>query len=60
MSADDCGIPITAQHHDDKTVRNIKLPWAEIKQHADPFVERAIQFYCVTPRPATGSIANGR
>ena len=30
---DDYGIPITAQHHDDKHVRNIKLPWAEIKRH---------------------------
>jgi nitrate reductase alpha subunit len=34
---DDYGIPITAQHHDDKTVRNIKLPWGEIKRHTkDP------------------------
>jgi nitrate reductase alpha subunit len=47
---DDYGIPITAQHHDDKTVRNIKLPWGEIKQHANPLWEKGYQFYCVTPK----------
>ncbi|GAB1722578.1 MAG: molybdopterin-dependent oxidoreductase [Nitrospira sp. CR1.1] len=47
---DDYGIPVTAQHHDDKTVRNIKLPWAEIKQHANPLWEKGYQFYCVTPK----------
>ena len=47
---DDYGIPITAQHHDDKTVRNIKLPWQEIKRHANPLWEKGYQFYCVTPK----------
>ena len=47
---DDYGIPITAQHHDDKTVRNIKLPWAEIKRHPNPLWEKGYQFYCVTPK----------
>ncbi len=47
---DDYGIPVTAQHHDDKTVRNIKLPWSEIKQHANPLWEKGYQFYCVTPK----------
>ena len=53
---DDYGIPITAQHHDDKTVRNIKLPWQEIKRHANPLWEKGYQFYCVTPEdPASGA-----
>jgi nitrate reductase / nitrite oxidoreductase, alpha subunit len=47
---DDYGIPITAQHHDDKTVRNIKLPWQEIKRHSNPLWEKGYQFYCVTPK----------
>ena len=47
---DDYGIPITAQHHDDKTVRNIKLPWQEIKRHPNPLWEKGYQFYCVTPK----------
>ena len=47
---DDYGIPITAQHHDDKHVRNIKLPWREIKRHPNPLWEKGYQFYCVTPK----------
>ena len=47
---DDYGIPITAQHHDDKTVRNIKLPWQEIKRYCNPLWEKGYQFYCVTPK----------
>ena len=47
---DDYGIPITAQHHDDKHVRNIKLPWQEIKRHSNPLWEKGYQFYCVTPK----------
>ena len=35
---DDYGIPITAQHHDDKTVRNIKLPWAGNQAASEPVV----------------------
>ena len=47
---DDYGIPITAQHHDDKTVRNIRLPWQEIKRYSNPLWEKGYQFYCVTPK----------
>ncbi|MBX3238131.1 MAG: molybdopterin-dependent oxidoreductase, partial [Nitrospiraceae bacterium] len=47
---DDYGIPITAQHHDDKTVRNIKLSWSEVKQFSNPLWEKGYQFYCVTPK----------
>ena len=47
---DDYGIPITAMHHDDRHVRNMKLPWNEAKQHANPLWEKGYQFYCVTPK----------
>jgi nitrate reductase alpha subunit len=47
---DDYGVPITAQHHDDKTIRNIKLPWQEIKRYSNPLWEKGYQFYCVTPK----------
>jgi nitrate reductase alpha subunit len=47
---DDYGIPITAQHHDDKHVRNLKLPWQEIKRNSNPLWEKGYQFYCVTPK----------
>jgi nitrate reductase alpha subunit len=47
---DDYGIPIAAQHHDDKMIRNIKLAWEEIKRHTNPLWEKGYQFYCVTPK----------
>src|SRR5437870_2326226 len=47
---DDYGIPITAMHHDDRHVRNTKLPWNEAKRHVNPLWEKGYQFYCVTPK----------
>jgi nitrate reductase alpha subunit len=47
---DDYGIPITAMHHDDRTVRNTKLPWQEARKHVNPLWEKGYQFYCVTPK----------
>ena len=47
---DDYGIPITAMHHDDRHVRNVKLPWNEAKRHTNPLWEKGYQFYCVTPK----------
>ena len=58
---DDYGIPITAQHHDDKHVRNIKLPWGEIKRHAEPVVGEGVPVLLRhARRPGTGCTANGR
>ena len=38
------------------TLRNIKLPWQEIKRHPNPLWEKGYQFYCVTPEdPAPGA-----
>src|SRR2546427_691558 len=47
---DDYGIPITAMHHDDRHVRNTKLPWNETKRHVNPLWEKGYQFYCITPK----------
>src|SRR2546425_645648 len=47
---DDYGIPITAMHHDDRHVRNTKLPWNEVKRHVNPLWEKGYQFYCITPK----------
>ena len=33
-----------------KHVRNIKLPWQEIKRYPNPLWEKGYQFYCVTPK----------
>src|SRR2546426_5678870 len=37
---DDYGIPITAMHHDDRHVRNTKLPWQEARKHVNPLWEK--------------------
>src|SRR5437016_710687 len=47
---DDYGIPITAMHHDDRHVRNTKLPWNEVRRHINPLWEKGYQFYCITPK----------
>ena len=53
---DDYGIPITAQHHDDKHVRNMKLPWQEIKRHAEPVVGEGVSVLLRDPEdPAPGA-----
>lgn len=47
---DDYGISPTAQHWDERTVRNIKLPWREVKQTRNFLWEQGYRFYCVTPK----------
>ena len=47
---DDYGIPITAQHHDDKTGAEYQAAMDEIKRHSNPLWEKGYQFYCVTPK----------
>ena len=51
---DDYGIPITAQHTDDKHVRNIKLPWGEIKRNVNPLWEKGYSS-TASPRRRTGA-----
>src|SRR5207247_2754734 len=38
------------RHHDDLTLRNVKLPWVQARQHTNPLWEKGYQFYCVTPK----------
>jgi nitrate reductase alpha subunit len=46
----DYGIPLDAEHWDERTVRNVKLPWAEAKQTKNFLWEKGFQFYCLTPK----------
>jgi len=46
----DYGIPLDAEHWDERTVRNVKLPWAEAKKSNNFLWERGFQFYCLTPK----------
>ncbi len=47
---DDYGIPPDATHWDERTVRNIALPWEQVKQTKNPLWEQGLQFYCLTPK----------
>lgn len=46
----DYGIPLNAEHWDERTVRNVKLPWIEAKKTQNFLWERGFQFYCLTPK----------
>jgi nitrate reductase alpha subunit len=47
---DDYGIPRTAEHWDERTIRNVKMPWAEAKKTKNFLWEKGYQFYCLTPK----------
>jgi nitrate reductase / nitrite oxidoreductase, alpha subunit len=46
----DYGITPAAEHWDERTVRNIKLPWDEVKKTKNFLWERGYSFYCITPK----------
>ncbi|GMW03177.1 MAG: hypothetical protein AMXMBFR84_43120 [Candidatus Hydrogenedentota bacterium] len=47
---EDYGIPLDAEHWDDRTIRNIKMPWAEAKKTKNFLWEKGYQFICLTPK----------
>ncbi len=47
---DDYGISPEARHWDERTVRNIKLPWLKVKKTKNFLWEGGFQFYCLTPK----------
>ena len=47
---DDYGIPITAQHHDDKTCGISSCRGRKSSGTSNPLWEKGYQFYCVTPK----------
>jgi nitrate reductase alpha subunit len=47
---EDYGIPRDAMDADQRTVRNIKLPWSEVKNTKNPLWEQGYRFYCLTPK----------
>lgn len=46
----DYGIPLTAEHWDERTVRNVKRSWEEVKQTRNFLWEKGFKFYCITPK----------
>ncbi|NUN95787.1 MAG: molybdopterin-dependent oxidoreductase [Candidatus Omnitrophica bacterium] len=47
---DDFGIPPDALGWDERTIRNIKLPWKEVKGTVNPLWQQGFRFYCLTPK----------
>lgn len=46
----DFGIPMNAEHWDERTVRNVKLGWDKVKESKNFLWEKGYQFYCLTPK----------
>jgi len=47
---EDYGIPKDHMGADERHVRNIKMPWSEVKKTKNPLWEKGYRFYCVTPK----------
>jgi nitrate reductase alpha subunit len=47
---DDYGIPEDAIGADERTIRNIRKPWSEVKATTNPLWERGYNLYCLTPK----------
>jgi nitrate reductase / nitrite oxidoreductase, alpha subunit len=47
---EDYGIPATAMGADERTVRNIRRSWPEVKQTTNPLWEAGYDLFCLTPK----------
>jgi len=47
---DDYGISVKAEHWDERTIRNIKMPWSKVKTTKNFLWEKGFHFYCLTPK----------
>ncbi len=46
----DYGIPLDTLDADLRQVRNLKLPWSEVKQTVNPLWKQGYRFFCSTPK----------
>jgi nitrate reductase alpha subunit len=46
----DFGVPANTIDPDLRQVRNVKLPWAEVKKTVNPLWDRGYRFFCSTPK----------
>jgi nitrate reductase alpha subunit len=46
----DYGIPLDAVEAELRQIRNVKLPWEQVKQFANPLWRQGYQFFCSTPK----------
>jgi nitrate reductase alpha subunit len=47
---DDFGIARDAMHWDERTIRNVKLPWSEVVATVNPLWRDGYRFYLLTPK----------
>jgi nitrate reductase / nitrite oxidoreductase, alpha subunit len=47
---EDYGLSRAAEHWDDRTIRNVKMPWPQVKTTKNFLWEKGFQFYCLTPK----------
>jgi nitrate reductase alpha subunit len=47
---DDFGVPRDAMHWDERTIRNVKLPWSEVVKTKNPLWEAGYRFFLLTPK----------
>jgi nitrate reductase alpha subunit len=47
---EDYGLPLDCEHWDERTIRNVKLPWKEAAQHKNFLWEKGFQFLLLTPK----------
>ena len=47
---DDFGLTADSVHWDERTIRNIKMPWSEVKNTTNPLWEAGFRFYGLTPK----------
>ncbi|GIU99065.1 MAG: hypothetical protein KatS3mg014_0681 [Actinomycetota bacterium] len=47
---EDYGIPLDAMGWDERTVRNVKMSWEEVKRTRNPLWEQGFRFYLLTPK----------
>jgi len=46
----DYGIPLEATDADLRQVRNVKMPWSEVKKTVNPLWKQGFRFFCSTPK----------
>lgn len=46
----DYGISPDAEHWDERTIRNIKMPWKQVRQTRNFLWEKGFRFFCLTPK----------
>jgi nitrate reductase alpha subunit len=47
---DDYGIPLDAMGWDERTIRNVKFPWRQVKETKNPLWSKGYHFYFLTPK----------